>query len=82
MRSITPPPPAPPVTPDYDLFLFAPNGSLVDASQTNSTVEIVRSTEVVAGDWLLLVAYWGGADLPAMAPADPVPPARAIFAAS
>lgn len=82
MQSITPPPPAPPVTPDYDLFLFAPNGSLADASQTNNTVEIVRSTEVVEGDWLLLVAYWGGADLPAMAPEDPVPPARAVFAAS
>lgn len=81
MQSIYPPPPAEPITPDYDLFLFAPNGTLVDASQTNGT-EIVRSTEVVEGDWLLLVAYWRGADLPAMAPEDPVPPARALFAAA
>lgn len=81
MQSIRPDPPAPSYTPDYDLFLFAPNGSLADASQTNETVEVVRTLDVTGGEWLLLVAYWAGADAPPDAPVDPVVPARAFFVA-
>lgn len=79
---IVQPPSGPPVTTDYDLFLFAPNGSLADASQTNSTVETVRTTDVTGGDWLLLVAHWAGADAPDPVSDDPVPPARALFVAA
>lgn len=76
------PPQGEPVRADYDLFLFAPNGTLADASQTNETVELVSTTNVTGGDWLLLVAYWKGADAPDQVPDDPVPPARAFFFAA
>lgn len=56
--------------PDYDLYLFAPNGSLVDSSHNNGTIEQVRTGNVTGGTWLVLVAFWAGADLPQAAPAN------------
>lgn len=56
--------------PDYDLYLFAPNGSLVGSSQNNGTIEQVRTDNVTEGTWLLLLAFWAGADVPDEAPAN------------
>lgn len=82
MPVIQPDPAVPPYAPDYDLFLFAPNGTLMDSSRTNSTVEIVRTLDPAGGDWLLLAASWDRAGVPPQLPVDDPAPARAFFGAS
>lgn len=50
--------------PDYDLYLFDPDGNLAAQSTNNLTAEQINVTGVTAGNWTVLLVFWAGADPP------------------
>lgn len=65
---IVPGVPVPLPVPDYDLFVFDPDGNLAASSQNNWTIEQVNISEPAAGTWTVLTVFWAGADPPVKRP--------------